>query len=352
MSHQIDLNFISRREFLKLSGTSLVALFALSSPVTAYARNLATQDEAPSMGRVVTNDVLVYDQPSLDGKVVKTYYKDLVLPITQITMGAGEPTYNKVWYEMNGEGFVHSGSVQPVLISLNDVATTFPEKGQLAEVTVPYTDAVWNPIFKKLVAYRLYYSTTHWVLGTLTDSSGEIWYEILEDFYEFHYFVNARHMRMITADEISTLSPDVPNSEKSIQVHLNDQIVVAYEGDTPVRMIRCSGGTKYYNRYMTPTGDFTTDYKRPSRHMVNGSKATATTYDLPGVPWVSFINEDGISFHGTYWHNDFGKPRSHGCINLPSEGAKWLYRWTLPAVPFEEQKFYKRPGTAVVVTKA
>lgn len=351
MSHQIDLNFISRREFLKLSGTSLIALFALSSPVTAYARNRAAQDESPSMGRVVTNNVLVYDQPSLDGKTIKTYYKDLVLPITQITIGAGEPTYNKVWYEMNGEGFVHSGNVQPVAISLNDVATTFPEKGQLAEVTVPYTDAVWNPIFKKLVAYRLYYSTTHWVLGTLTDSSGEIWYEILEDFYEFHYFVNARHMRMITADEISTLSPDVPNSEKKIQVHLNDQIVVAYEGDTPVRMIRCSGGTKYYNRYMTPTGDFTTDYKRPSRHMVNGSKATATTYDLPGVPWVSFINEDGISFHGTYWHNDFGKPRSHGCINLPSEGAKWLYRWTLPVVPFEEQKFYKRPGTAVVVTK-
>jgi hypothetical protein len=351
MRNQIDLNFLSRREFLKLSGASLITLFALSSPVTAYASNKFWQDAAPTLGRIVTNNVKAYDQPSLDGKELKTFYKDLVLPITQIVMGTGEPTYNQVWYEINGEGFVHSGNVQPVEISLNDVATTFPEKGQLAEVTVPYTDAVWNPILKNLVAYRLYYSTTHWVLGTLTDSAGEIWYEILEDFYEFHYFVNARHLRMISADEVTTLSPDVPAKDKSIKVHLNDQVVVAYEGDTPVHMIRCSAGTKYYNHYMTPTGDFTTDYKRPSRHMVNGSKATATTYDLPGVPWVSFINDDGISFHGTYWHNDFGKPRSHGCINLPSAGAKWIYRWTLPGVPYEEQKFYKRPGTAVTVTK-
>jgi hypothetical protein len=352
MHIQVDLNFITRREFLKLSGASLLALFALSSPVTAYAKKLSRLEDTPNTGRIVTNDVSVFDQPTLDGTVLKKYYKDLVLPITKITMGTGEPTYNKVWYEMNGEGYVHSGNVQPVEVVLNDIVTTFPATGQLAEVTVPFTDAVWNPEVKSVVAYRLYYSTTHWVVGWTMDSEGSVWYDILEDFYQFHYYVNGKHLRLLTADDVSPLSPDVPVKEKSIQVYLNDQIVVAYEGDTPVQMIRCSGGTKYYNHYMTPTGDFTTDYKRPSRHMVNGSKATATTYDLPGVPWVSFINEDGISFHGTYWHNDFGRPRSHGCINLPSEGAKWVYRWTLPEVPFAEQTFYKRPGTSVTVSKA
>jgi hypothetical protein len=351
MQNQLSLDFISRREFLKLSGASLIALLASSAPVTAYAKNRNQQESAPTTGRIVTNDVSAYDQPSLEGAEVKTYYKDLVLPITKITMGTGEPTYNQVWYEINGEGYVYSGFVQPVEVKLNDLVTNIPANGQLAEVTVPYTDAVWHPILKNLVAYRLYYSTTHWVIGTLVDSSGETWYEILEDFYEFHYFVNSKHLRLIGADEVSTLSPDVPASEKMIRVHLNDQIVVAYEGDTPVRMIRCSAGTKYYNRYNTPTGDFNTNYKRPSRHMVNGNRATATTYDLPGVPWVSFINDDGISFHGTYWHNDFGRPRSHGCINLPSEAAKWVYRWTLPNVPFEEQNFYKKPGTAVRITK-
>jgi hypothetical protein len=351
MQNQFDLTQLSRREFLKLSGASMVALFALATPKSVFANSLSNQDSANQMGRIVTNGVNAYSTPSLDGKVVKTYYKDLVMPITEVTIGSGDASTNQVFYKMNDEGYVYSGNVQPVHIDLNPIAETIPEGGQLAEITVPYSDAIWNPILKKLVAYRMYYSTTHWVIGSIKDDSGQVWYEILEDFYQFHYFVNATHLRMVTADEVATLSPDVPPEEKHIKVHLNEQTVVAYEGDNAVQMIRCSSGTKFYNIYLTPTGDFASNYKRPSRHMVNGSKAAANTYDLPGVPWVSFINDDGISFHGTYWHNDFGKPRSHGCINLPSEGAKWIYRWTLPNVPFAEQNFYKKPGTSVTVTK-
>jgi len=352
MQNQIDLTNFSRREFLKLSGASLVALFALAAPRRlVWADDAAQQATSASMGRIVTNGVQVYDTPSTDGKVVKTYYKDLVLPITEVSIGSGDPSVNQVFYEMNGEGYVYSGNVQPVRIDLNSVVTSIPAGGQLAELTVPYSDAIWNPVLKKLVAYRMYYSSTHWVIGTLKDDSGQMWYEVLEDFYQFHYFINATHLRMVAPDEVTTLSPDVPPEDKHIKVHLDSQTVVAYEGDTAVQMIRCSSGTKYFNIYMTPTGDFSTNYKRPSRHMVNGSKAAANTYDLPGVPWVSFINDDGISFHGTYWHNDFGKPRSHGCINLPSEGAKWIYRWTLPNVPFDQQTFYKNHSTAVTVTK-
>ncbi|MBU2609660.1 MAG: L,D-transpeptidase, partial [Chloroflexi bacterium] len=51
----------------------------------------------------------------------------------------------------------------------------------------------------------------------------------------------------------------------------------------------------------------------------------------------------------TYWHNDFGRPRSHGCINLSSQAAKWLYRWTQPVVPPNEQMVYERYGTTVDV---
>jgi lipoprotein-anchoring transpeptidase ErfK/SrfK len=67
------------------------------------------------------------------------------------------------------------------------------------------------------------------------------------------------------------------------------------------------------------------------------------------VPWISYITESGIAFHGTYWHNDFGIARSHGCINLPSKAAKWLYRWTLPFVPYNEQSTYNVSGTHVDV---
>lgn len=350
MATSLDISQMSRREFLKLGSTSLLSLLFISKPSFAFAQALTKQEAGLSMGRVTTNVVNLYDQPSLEGKIIKTLWQDLVLPITQVTMGTGEPTYNRTWYQLNGEGYAHSGSIQPVDIQLNTPVSSVPEKGLLAEITVPYTDAVWNPILKKLFAYRLYYSTTHWILDVLQDAQGQVWYEVLEDFYQFKYFVNANHMRIITEDEVAPLSPDVPNKDKRLEVWLRDQVVIAYEGDNQVQMLRCSGGMKYFNHFLTPTGAFSTDYKRPSRHMVAGSKASSNSYDLPGVPWVSFIDENGISFHGTYWHNDFGKPRSHGCINLPSAGSKWVYRWTSPTVPFTDQTVYKRNGTNIRIS--
>jgi lipoprotein-anchoring transpeptidase ErfK/SrfK len=70
-------------------------------------------------------------------------------------------------------------------------------------------------------------------------------------------------------------------------------------------------------------------------------------FDLPGIPWVSYITERGVAFHGTYWHNDYGKPRSHGCINLTSQAAKWIFRWTLPSLLPHEQYVYDEFATQV-----
>ena len=55
--------------------------------------------------------------------------------------------------------------------------------------------------------------------------------------------------------------------------------------------------------------------------MAGDDLAAADFYDLPGVPWVSYFHWWGVSIHGTYWHNDYGEPHSHGCINLPSATA-------------------------------
>ena len=70
-------------------------------------------------------------------------------------------------------------------------------------------------------------------------------------------------------------------------------------------------------------------------------------FDLPGVPWVLYITQSGISFHGTYWHNDYGRPRSHGCINLTPQAAKWLFRWTTPNVSVDKEFVYGFVGTRV-----
>ena len=119
------------------------------------------------------------------------------------------------------------------------------------------------------------------------------------------------------------------------------QSVTAFEGDGAVLMARCSSGGKGTK---TPLGQFLTFHKGPTIHMTNDGEAGAGHgYDLPGVPWVSFFTGTGISFHGTYWHNDYGTPRSHGCVNLLPADAKFIYRWTSPVVPADTQYLYK-PG--------
>jgi lipoprotein-anchoring transpeptidase ErfK/SrfK len=90
----------------------------------------------------------------------------------------------------------------------------------------------------------------------------------------------------------------------------------------------------------------------PSKHMGDGNLTdNIQAYELPGVPWVSFFHITGVALHGTYWHNDFGKPRSHGCINLSPQAARWIYRWTQPAVPPEESVVFTNaktgPGTQI-----
>jgi lipoprotein-anchoring transpeptidase ErfK/SrfK len=85
------------------------------------------------------------------------------------------------------------------------------------------------------------------------------------------------------------------------------------------------------------------------RHMGDGHiTPDLEAYELPGVPWVSFFHETGVGFHGTYWHTDFGTPRSHGCINMRTEDARWLYRWTTPAADLADRLTLGH-GTTVIV---
>ena len=88
----------------------------------------------------------------------------------------------------------------------------------------------------------------------------------------------------------------------------------------------------------------------PSKHMGNGRITDdIAAYELPGVPWVSFfVFETGVAFHGTYWHYNFGRRMSHGCVNMTMEDAKWLYRWALPISEFFEWE-HRGLGTQVVV---
>jgi lipoprotein-anchoring transpeptidase ErfK/SrfK len=132
-------------------------------------------------------------------------------------------------------------------------------------------------------------------------------------------------------------------------VRLDEQLLVAYEsGQIVFATLISTGGKRLSGTYTTPVGNFLTYHKRPTRHMAAGDIAS-NGFDLPGVPWVSYITESGISFHGTYWHNDYGRPHSHGCINMSPSAAKWLYRWTTPFVPPDKYLMYGYVGTRVEI---
>ena len=279
------------------------------------------------------------------------YWRDLILPITNVTINEDDPqAYNRVWYEVGAQGFVYSGNVQPVRTLLNTPTLAIPSTGQLAEVSVPFTDALHKPDPKSQVGYRLYYETVHRVMSAAASPvDGKIWYQILDDKWDVFYYAPGEHLRLIPDEELAPLSPGIPDDRKRIEVRLNDQLLLAYENDNPVFTTRiASGAILRVGTYFTPRGSFMTYHKRATRHMAAGD-ITASGFDLPGVPWVMYFTESGISLHGTYWHNDFGHPRSHGCVNLTPQAAKWLFRWTSPLAPPQDEFTYKPTGTQLLI---
>lgn len=347
-------DFFSRRDFLKLTGLGLFSLFFPQATKTHAASGLVApfQVMPDQEGRVATKSIQVYAAPSFDAEVVDEHWLDILLPIYGVEVSDDLEAYNRIWYKVGKSRYVYSGNIQPVLTRLNTPVYEHPEEiGSLAEVSVPYTDARREPEDDSELAYRLYYQTTHWVVKTIVnEQTQKVWYLLRDDKWKDDaYYVLASHLRILPPEELAPISPDVPAYLKRIEVRLHDQLVIAYENNRAVFATRAATGARFVGgAYYTPAGSYMTYYKRPSRHMATDNLASSG-YDLPGVPWVSYITKGGISFHGTYWHNDFGAPRSHGCINLTAQSAKWLYRWTTPAVPTDKEFVHTYLGTPVEI---
>lgn len=147
---------------------------------------------------------------------------------------------------------------------------------------------------------------------------------------------------------LDQLTPiEFPKGEKKwIRVDLSEQMVVAYKGDRPVRAFIISSGMP---GTPTVTGQFHIRTKVLEQTMFGG--VGRNYYYLPGVKWVQYFHEE-YSFHGTYWHNNFGHPMSHGCLNMTNVDAKWLFDWAGP-VWDGKTVWYKsseeNPGTLVIV---
>jgi hypothetical protein len=331
----VSMKSISRREFLKLSGLALGGL-----ALNRFQPGINPYDDG-TLVRVATTSVSVYQEPSDQSRIVGTWPRDSILHVYD-TVTADTPAWNPIWYRVWG-GYMWRGRLQRVRYLYNEPLREIPNNLMLAEVTVPFSQSYrflgqgnWKPI------YRLYYETVHWVVGIDPGPDGKPWYRLLDELLEINYHVPATDLRPIMAYDMTPISPDVPHEKKRIEVSLANQTVTCYENGQAVQTFTISSGLaglagKGETPTSTPTGNWFVTEKMPSKHMGDGNLASdIEAYELPGVAWSSFFTTEGHAFHGTYWHDNFGTPMSHGCINMRTADAKWLFRWTRPRTGMED----------------
>jgi len=345
----------TRREFLKLVGLGLGSL--------AFRPFFGGEEPANSgdLARIAIKSVSVYSQPWDKSKILYQRYRDDLVNVYYEVVSEHGPGYNPLWYRVWG-GYIHSAYLQRVKISLNPVASGVLEKGQLAEVTVPFTQ---TQQFKSKAlgwknVYRLYQDSVHWVVGIEQGTDGRPWYRIKDELFDadkLDYFAPAEHFRLIPAEELAPISPEVPPGKKKVEVSISQQTLTAFENGNIVLKTKISTGVPMATpppgqpSTDTPTGEFHVQNKMPSKHMGDGNLTDdLEAYELPGVPWVCFFEpEHGVATHGTFWHTNYGMTMSHGCVNMRPEEAKWLYRWMTPVASDPTKWDNKGYGTVIEV---
>ncbi len=155
----------------------------------------------------------------------------------------------------------------------------------------------------------------------------------------------------LAIDNAQNVLGDSTGDIKHIYISLNSQRLYAYQGSNLVYNFLISSG----KWHPTPTGDFRIWVWLRYTRMTGGDPAKGTYYNLPNVPFTMYFSNDsvpktdGYSLHGAYWHNNFGRPMSHGCINLSTAAAEQLYYWTNPSAGYVSYPTTDNPGTLVTI---
>ncbi len=336
---------LTRRDVLRLAGyvTGSTLFGRLSYRANAESEYVANQDPVitPALhpfGRAIQANIVIRALPSIRAAMVRRLKWNEIISIKGQTISSASPsTYNQIWY-WTDDGYVHSAYIQPVENVLNQPVTTIPESGFWGEVTVPFTKAHYTPESPGF-AYYYYYSCIFRVTAIQGDKKGALWYR-LSEYPSGGLWSHAEHIRRISPEEFTAISPEVPPEMKHTEVDIKNQSVTAYEGDKPVFTARVSTGATFrlsngsIANFRTIPGNHRVYLKSATQHMTGGT--STDYYDLPGIGWVSYFTSSGIAFHATYWHNDYGWPHSHGCVNMLPEDAKWMFRWITPTVQYND----------------
>jgi hypothetical protein len=301
------------------------------------------------LGRVCVGRTEIYSRPSGESSTVATLYEDAVVEWQHELVGEAYNIYasNRRWAE-TPDGYIWAPHLQPVRnvpnAPVGGLEQTSLGQGMWVEVTVPFVDIFLanpparSPWLKDATLPRLYYSQILWVDEITTDEAGQVWYRINERFgYGDIFYCAAEAFRPLTEEDISPINPEA--EEKKVVINLTNQTMACYEGQQEVYYCRISSGAKFnaagepVEEWATPIGPHPIWRKVTSLHMSGGT--TGGGYDLPGIGWTSLFSGDGVAIHSTFWHNNYGVPMSHGCVNAQPADAQWVFRWTSPVVPYD-----------------
>jgi hypothetical protein len=338
---------------LKVAALGLggLALPAWSPPAGALRREVGSQGalalpefpQAERLGRAFESGVTLKARPDIDSADVGVLNEDDVVVWLKELVGSRPLWFTQRFVE-TPNGYVYAPNLQPVRNQPNQALAVLPQpEGMWVEVTVPYVDlALANPPARApwldhTQFPRLYYSQIMWVDQIKSDENGQIWYRVSDRYGSFGdiFWAAGEAMRPLSAEEMSPIHPEV--EDKRVVVDLGQQTVSCFEGGREVYFCRVSTGPKLTldddpkPRWATPVGRHTIWRKLVSVHMTGGT--TGGGYDLPGIGWTTLFSPKGMAIHSTFWHNSFGVPRSHGCVNACPQDAQWIFRWTLPVVP-------------------
>lgn len=377
---------VSRREFLKLAGAGLGALAfnpikGIDLDTVARPKRLPEFPKSEIIGRVLEPAIDLRNRPTNDLNLNTSIAKlaaDTLVEWGRVVVGNVIGGLNNQKYVETPQGFIYSSVIQPTRNLPNMPISEMPagQPGFWAEVTVPYVElahegAVASPWLQDHIAYnfppRLYYGQVVWIDQVRTGNgfAEYRWNEGGEGHgygygaYNEFYWADGAAFKILTDADVAPISPDVDPNEKRIEVNLDYQTLSAFEGATEVYFCRVSSGLKYDpatgeigDKLATPVGNLLTHWKIYSLNMTAGTFQSG--YSTPAVPWSTMISGDGIAIHGAFWHNAFGEKRSHGCINVTPEDAKWIFRWTTPYVSLAQGEMrlsLPDHGTVVLTTE-
>ena len=361
----------SRRDFLKLGAAGVGALLLPKIQFVSASQPVFPNSER--LARLFYYGVELKSKPDIESSTVKTFPDpeqagdpEQIIKIYRDVIGTSDSRLyrSKTWYETDG-GYIYAPNAQPVKNLANQPVATLPSYGETpgfwAEVTVPFVnltldgETAKSPLLVEQLALpyppRFYYSQVLWIDDVRTLDNGTVQYHVLEKHgsYGDKFWADASAFKPLTPEDLSSIGPDVP--DKKIVVDLDHQSLSAFEGTQEVFYATVSTGAKFNSEgkiveaWATPVGDYhVVNRKYISLHMAGGS-AASNGYEDFAVSYTSIFASGGVSFHSTYWHNAWGNPMSHGCVNMKPDDAKFIYRWTQPGTPYFDGK-YEQEGYA------